>query len=302
MKLGKWTGFLMCVFFRPVSAANLPDLINHLESVPSAEAYVYQLKDDQDRAMDCLKILSTTQGQYMGISHSFKDGIFSVRLSHSKNLIDWQFLGVLDQHASQPNIWLTENGAYIVAYEKDTPNSCWIRLRFYPDLTHLRRAEFSAERDIQRALALTAEGTPSFESVKLVNNQLNQSEIHLRFHYYKRAKVDRLAEGQLINFCCWKAKPLDAINRQEVQKKLYDWSSWRIALCDADGMPLKELSIETHHGSSSYANPNISWIKNEKGEKKLVVTLFLPYEGNSPKEAGPLLYIVSPSKPFKAIP
>ena len=108
----------MCVFFRPVSAANLPDLINHLESVPSAEAYVYQLKDDQDRTMDCLKILSTTQGQYMGISHSFQDGIFSVRLSHSKNLIDWQFLVVLDQHASQPNIWLTENGAYIVAYEK----------------------------------------------------------------------------------------------------------------------------------------------------------------------------------------
>ncbi len=300
MKLGKWTGFLMCVFFRPVSAANLPDLINHLESVPSAEAYVYQLKDDQDRAMDCLKILSTTQGQYMGISHSFQDGFFSVRLSHSKNLIDWQFLGVLDQHASQPNIWLTENGAYIVAYEKDTPNSCWIRLRFYPDLTHLRRAEFSAERDIQRALAPTAEGTPSFESVKLVNNQLNQSEIHLRFHYYKRAKVDRLAEGQLINFCCWKAKPLDAINRQlekewasgnfgdrdkfnwqgqayylqEVQKKLYDWSSWRIALCDADGMPLKELSIETHHGSSSYANPNISWIKNEKGEKTCCYAVF----------------------------
>ena len=66
---------------------------------------------------------------------------------------------------------------------------------------------------------------------------------------------------------------------QEVQQQPREWNSWRILLASADGMPIKQLSIKTHH--SSVANPNISWI-SDNGQSKLVVTLFLPLEGNSP--------------------
>ena len=320
-----WPVFCFCV---PLFANDLDNLINCLESVPSAETSVYQLRDNQGRSMDCLKVWSMNHGEYMAIYHSFKEGVFSVRLARSKNLLDWQFLVCLDEHASQPNIWQSANGPFIAAYEKDAPNSCWIKLRFYPDYAHLIQAKFSAEYDIQRTLAPTAEGTPSFESVRLIDNQIDQSEIHLRFHYYKRAEVDRLAEGRLTNFRQWEAKPLDQINRQikkqgssgnfgdrdkfnwkekfyylqEVQKTAGDWTSWQVFLCDSGGMPSRKLSIQSHHGSVSYSNPNISWVRNVEGENKLVVTLFLPSEGNAPKESGQLLYVLDPTKFSKATP
>ena len=85
-------------------------------------------------------------------------------------------------------------------------------MRFYADFDSRCEADFAAEYDIQRSLGPTAEGTPSFDSVKLGSNQLSQSEIELRFHYYKDAKVDRLAVGRLVDFRSWQAHPSDQIN------------------------------------------------------------------------------------------
>ncbi len=56
---------------------------------------------------------------------------------------------------------------------------------------------------------------------------------------------------------------------QEVQQQPREWNSWRILLTSVDGMTVKQLSIKTHCGSVSYANPNIS----DNGQSKLVVLM-----------------------------
>ena len=37
---------------------------------------------------------------------------------------------------------------------------------------------------------------------------------------------------------------------QEVQQQPREWNSWCILLTSADGMPIKQLSIKTHHSSA----------------------------------------------------
>ena len=64
-------------------------------------------------------------------------------------------------------------------------------------------------------------------------------------------------------------------------------------------MPIKKLSINTHSGSTAFANPTATWVTDSMGHRKLVVTLFLPSESNSPKEAGELIYVIDPSRKMK---
>jgi hypothetical protein len=84
---------------------------------------------------------------------------------------------------------------------------------------------------------------------------------------------------------------------QETQRNRNDWSSWRINLCDEKGMPIRTLAIKTDKHSRAFANPNATWVTDSHNQQKLVITLFLPSEGNAPEEAGTLLYVInSPSK------
>ena len=308
-----------------VVSAGVDRLIRHLESVSTSESHAYRLRDDKRRPMDCLKLFQAGDDQYMGLYHTLRKGVFSIHLAHSTDLLHWAHVKSLDAHASQPTIWQCDNGAYFLAYEKDAPNSCWIRLRYYDDLANLCDGDFKRQFDIPRTLAPTAEGTPSFESVRLTENMLGKSEIRIRFHYYKDAHVDRLAKGTLTNFESWRAECSEQINAelekrgstgnfgdrdkfmwngksfylQEVQHRRGDWSSWRVFLCDDRGMPIKRLSINTHSESTAFANPTATWVTDSMGRGKLVVTLFLPSEGNSPKEAGELIYVIDPYREMK---
>jgi hypothetical protein len=74
-----------------------------------------------------------------------------------------------------------------------------------------------------------------------------------------------------------------------------DWSSWRLCLCDRHGTPIRTLTVQTHDGSTAFSNPTATWITDANKQPKLVVTLFLPSEGNSRAEAGTLLYVVDPN-------
>lgn len=151
MFLRKWKILLMLFLFHHMHhslSSELELLIKVLESVPNSEAYVYQLRDDQQKTMDCLKVFQRAEGQHIGVSHSLQNGVFGIRLSCSDDLLNWTYVNTLDIHASQANIWPTENGAYLLAYEKDAPNPCWIRLRFYADFDSLCEADFAAEYDI----------------------------------------------------------------------------------------------------------------------------------------------------------
>jgi hypothetical protein len=307
-----------------MNAAGNEYLVERLESVSKAEIRTYQLKTTQGRRMDCLKVFqplgSEYHGVYFGLYHRLENGVFNIRLATSTDLKTWQDIKTLDEHASQPTVYSGDDGRVLVAYEKDAPNSCWIRLRSYDDLTHLQEGTFSREFDIQRSLAPTAEGTPSFESVTMGQGGVGDSEIRLRFHYFKDVRVDQLAFGTLTDFNSWKSESSDKINEalikngwlgnlgdrdrfnwgektyylQETQGKRSDWSSWRINLCDSQGMPIRTLQFQTDRQSTSFANPNATWVRNATHQRQLVVTLFLPSEGNHANEAGTLLYVLRP--------
>jgi hypothetical protein len=307
-------------------AADTDRLISHLESVPSAEASVYQLKDSNGARMDCLKVFQGVgdeyAGVYYGVYHNLTNSVLVAHLARSTDLLNWTHVTALDTHASQPTIRACDGGAYVLAYEKDAPDSVWIRMRFYKNLQDLLRGQFQKQFDIPRTLAPTAEGTPSFESVQLSDNGIDTSEIQIRFHYYKNRDVDQLARGTLKDFKAWEAEPLAEINSelrnkgwlgnlgdrdrlmwqgrayylQEIQQARGDWSSWRLCLCDDKGMPIRTLSIRTHKGSTAFSNPSATWITDSQKQRKLVVTLFLLSEGNPSAEVGTLLYAVNPSK------
>lgn len=321
---------LLAVVLSSCCMAGEPDaLLEQLESVPTAVVHAYQLRDNNGRSMDCLKVLQPRSESYngvYGVYHSRQDGVFSIHLARSMDLLNWTHVTPLDEHASQATIWQCDSGAYFVAYEKDEPNSVWIRVRFYKDLSDLRSGTHGREFDIPRTLAPTAEGTPSFESVTLPQDNLDMSRIELRFHYFKEARVDQLAGGTLTNFKSWKAESLDDNNAelirrgwrgnlgdrdkftwkersfylQEVQRTRGDWSSWRVCLCDEEGMPIRVLSIRTHSGSAAFSNPSATWITNSKGQRVLAITLFLPSDGNDRDERGTLMYAIAPSDTLNA--
>ncbi len=259
---------------------------------------------------------------YFGVYHNYRQGVLLTHLARSTDFLNWTHLVALDEQASQPSIYPCEGGAYLLAYEHDEPNSVWIRIRYYEDLAALSTAKHQRQFDVPRSLAPTAEGTPSFESVKIGSKGIGSSEIKFRFHYYKDGDVDQLAHGTLTDFQSWKAWPADDLNSelidhgwqgnlgdrdkflwndqtyylQEIQRTKNDWGSWRLSLCDASGMLLQVLSVQTHRGSASFSNPHATWVSDATNHKKLVVTLFLHSKGNPAEERGVLLYVIDPSK------
>lgn len=309
--------FLSPTFTGPTVSGN-DKLINLLSSVPDASVHRYQLRDNQGRSMDCLKVFQDRSGRIMGLYHTRRDGVFSVHLAATTDLRAWTHVAVLDAHASQATIWCCDNGGFLLAYEKDAPNSCWMRLRYYQNSQALCHGKQQHQFDISRTLAPTAEGTPSFETVTMKNGDPLQSEIKLRFHYFQNIHVDQLARGVLKNFRHWRATPSPGLNAafkklgghgnlgdrdkfmwrgkayylQEVQGRRHDWRTWRVYLCDARGMPIKQLPVRTHKGSVSFCNPNATVLTDKSGKKKLAVTLFLPSEGNAPAESGELIYVL----------
>jgi hypothetical protein len=304
-------------------AEDREDLTEKLENIPGSVKHAYGLHDNDGRGMDCLEVFQPAgrSGDYAGvygIYHHLKDGVFSVHLAHSLDLIHWTHIIALDSHASQAAIEETADGGFLLAFEKDAPNSCWMRLRFFQNLTQLKTAKFAKEFDIQRSLAPTAEGTPSFESVKMSGDQIDKSQITLRFHYFEDTRVDQQALGTLTNFKSWTATPLKKISEalkkaggrgnlgdrdrftwrkqnyylQEVQGIRNDWSSWRVYLCDRDGLPLQQLKLKSHNQATAFANPSVTHISDETGHRRMVITMFLLSEGNSPSERGQLLYVI----------
>ena len=319
---------LWCLAEAGVASADDTDLLTrHLESVPAAELSVYGLKDSLGQRMDCLEVFqapaAASAGVYYGVYHTPQAGAFVTHLARSTDLRSWSHLTALDTHASQPAVHPCSDGSFLVAYEHDEPNSVWIRLRWYRNLADLEGGRHDRQHDIHRTLAPTAEGTPSIESVTGLEHGIDSAEIGLRFHYYKDGQVDQLAAGVLTDFRSWKASPADTINArliadgwlgnlgdrtrftwrdktfylQEIQRRKGDWSSWRVCLCDASGMPIRPLAIATHGRATAFSNPSATWVLDAHLRRRLVVTCFLPTEGNPPAEAGTLLFVVAPSAP-----
>lgn len=292
-------------------------LVALLTNVPNATAHRYRATDEHGRTLDCLKIIELGPGDYLGVYHTLRDREFQLHLGRSTNLLHWSHRAVLDQRASQGAIWHGPRGDFLLAYEVNVPKAVIIRLRHYANLDALLNARFDREFDLPRTLAPTAEGTPSFERVQL-EGDLATSRIDLRIHYYLEQKVDRAARGTLLGFTNWTARPDPEIDEtlygygvqgnigdrdefrfagrkfliQEGQFRPGDWATWEIYLIDEADMNAVPLRVRTHGGSRSFANPNVTRLRDPAGKWCLAVTLFLPSQGNARGEAGTLIYVV----------
>jgi len=300
-------------------SSNWKELARTLEDIPKAELHQFGLRDDDGRTMDCLEVIQPSKRlELLGFYHTFKNGAFSVHLAKSKDFNKWTHVTELDSHASQASIHQAKDGSFLMAYEKDAPNSCWIRIRHYENRAALTLGKFTKEIEIPRSLAPTAEGTPSFESVIIPDGNLSKSTIKLRFHFYKNARVDQLASGTLTNFKNWKATPSQKLNAafkklgglgnlgdrdpfkwngekyylQEIQGKVGDWGSWGIYLCDREGMPLKKLAFKTPRNATAFSNPSVSSIRTLTGEEQLLFSSFIHSRGTKPGEKGQVFSLI----------
>ncbi len=290
----------------------LETLTAYLGNARGALLACYGLHDNTGKTLDCLKLVPMGKNEFLGVAHCLVEGVFHLRLVHSTNLINWEYVTTLDTHASQGELITLADGSFWLAYEHDEPNSCFIRLRHYASRTALEKGKFLREHTLGRTLAPTAEGTPSFENI-------GNDTIRLRFHYYRNGDVDRAASGTLSGTGSWNTQPEAALSAvieafgvrgniggrckltlgkqsfylQEGQKTKNDWASWGIYLMPTPPTRAVKIPIQTHKGSTSFANPFACALP----DGRIVVTFFLQSEGNAPGEAGSLLYVLPPPPP-----
>jgi hypothetical protein len=172
-------------------------------------------------------------------------------------------------------------------------------------------------------LSACNEGTPSIRQLSL-DAGVDASRIELGLHYHRDCQVDRQARGTLTGFRTWTAATdpeLDAAVERaaaaagqriggnigdrdhlrhlgrdydliEAQGRRGDFATWRVYLYDRAAGTARQLHIVTHRGSTAFANPTATMLRDPTGRASLMATLFLPMEGAAPGEAGSLLYLV----------
>ncbi|WP_405878636.1 hypothetical protein OG747_08385 [Streptomyces sp. NBC_01384] len=69
-----------------------------------------------------------------------------------------------------------------------------------------------------------------------------------------------------------------------------DFGSWRTYAYDPMTGRADRLTIRTHGGSRSFANPSATSLTDPDGHPALLVSLFVPREGAAPGESGQLVY------------
>jgi hypothetical protein len=172
-------------------------------------------------------------------------------------------------------------------------------------------------------LSACNEGTPSIRQVSF-DAGVDASKIELGLHYHRNCQVDRQARATLTGFQAWTATTnpqLDAAVERaaaaageqiggnigdrdhlryrgkdydlvEGQGRRGDFASWRVYLYDRSAGTTQQLNIVIHGGSTAFANPTATVLRNPAGRQAVMLTLFVPMEGAAPGEAGSLLYHV----------
>ena len=287
-----------------------------LENVPGADAARYTARDDRGLSLDALKVIPSPPSGYVGVYHSYVNGIFYVRVATSTDLVNWRYRATLESSASQPTIARLSDGSYLVAYEKAASGRSNLRFRAYRTLSNLTAGSYFRQFDAPRTLSSRHEGTPSISSAQMTGT-LSRSQISVGFHYYSTAKtVDRQGKGVLTNFASWKTSYAPELNQAfnpepggnigdrdhltfegyqftliEAQSVKSDWSSWRVYLYDHLAQRIYPLNIRTHGGSFAFGNPTATQVVTPDGRNALAVTLFLFGEGAAANEAGPLVFV-----------
>ncbi len=298
------------------------DLLSIVQDVRAADGYRYDAKDSAGNRMDTLKIIDNPEGGYLGVYHSPDSVDFTVHVATSNDLIHWQYQSDLSSHASQPTLVSLPEGSFLAAWEADNrpklPWKSWVHIQSYKNLDDLLAGKGGRGFDAPHTLVPPdggAEGTPNIYSVTLAPD-LAHSIIDLGFHYYKDFTVDRQARGTLVNFSTWTTREEKELNLAieshhiggniggrdclifrgvrynliEGQYTFSDFGSWRTFIYDWRTGKDTELTIRTHGGTASFANPKWSLVKGPAGKPALVMTVYLPSQGSAPGEAGELVY------------
>jgi hypothetical protein len=290
-----------------------------LGDVRAAAAFRYDARDSLGNRMDTAKVIASPAGGYLAVYHSGR----VCHLATSSDLMEWTHMGVIDEPATQPTIATTPDGGLLTATEFDDGHGGRLRVHHWPTLEALLRGRPARQFLAARTLSACNEGTPSITRIAF-GADADATTIDIRFHYHRDCRVDRQARGTLTGFRRWTASTdptLDAaIERAaaaaggrvggnigdrdhlryqgrsydlvEAQGREGDFGTWRVYLHDRSAGTARRLEIVTHGGSTAFANPTATLLRDPSGREALMVTLFLPGEGAAPGEAGSLLYYV----------
>jgi hypothetical protein len=288
----------------------------------TAATFRANVRDNLGNGMDALDVIAAppslgVPGRYIGVSHTLVAGVFRTKLATSDDLVIWTYRADLDSHASQPTITALPDGGFVLAVERDRPDPQWVSvnnlvLRHYASWAALVAGAFDREVDLPRSLAPTAEGTPGLDVRRW--NGIDDSEIAIRFHYFKDINVDRQASGVLTNFSAagWAPQPDAAVNSLfvslgtrgnlgdradllfeghafavlEAQSIKSDFGSWRFYLYDRERNEARLLALRLPAGSYALGNPTVRQLTGPTGLPLLFISGFAFSQGSGPGEAG----------------
>jgi len=291
-----------------------------LGDVRAAGVVRYDARDSAGNRMDTAKVIGDPAGGYLAVYHSGE----VCHLATSDDLMEWTHRAVVDEPATQPTIAAIAGGGLLTAAEFNDGHGGRLRIRHWPTLDALLAGRPTREFLAPRTLSACNEGTPSIRRVGLDGGP-DGSRIELGFHYHRACQVDRQARGTLTGFRIWTTATdpeLDAAVERaaaaageriggnigdrdhlrhlgrdydliEAQGRRGDFATWRVYLHDRTAGTTERLEIVTHKGSTAFANPTATPLRDPAGREAIMVTMFLPLEGAAPGEAGSLLYLVA---------
>ena len=297
-----------------------------LGDVRAASVFRYDARDSLGNRMDTAKVIPSPAGGYLAVYHS--DEV--CHLATSADLMTWTHRVVVDEPATQPTIAGTRDGGLLTAAEFNDGHGGRLRVRYWANLEELLAGRPEREFLAPRTLSACNEGTPSIQQADL-DAGVGASRIELGFHYHRDCRVDRQARGTLSGFRSWSAarypeldvaieRAAAAVGEQvrgnigdrdhlryrgqdydlvEAQGRRGDFATWRVYLYNRSAGTAERLEVVTHGGSTAFANPTATLLRDPAGRDALMVTLFVPMEGAAPGEAGSLLYLVPVSQQMR---
>jgi hypothetical protein len=251
----------------------------------AAAAHRYGARDSLGYRMDTAKVIQSPAGGYLAVYHSGR----VCHLGASTDLMRWTHRAVVDEPATQPTIAIAPDGGLVTAAEFDDGHGGRLRIRYWPTLGALLEGRPAREFLASRTLSACNEGTPSIRRI-VFDPDVDASTIELGFHYHRRCRVDRQARGTLRGFAHWAAAADPALD-----------GSWRVYLVDRSAMTAQRLEVVTHGGSTAFANPTATCLRDPSGRDAVMVSLYLHVEGAAAGEAGSLLYYVPVDEPAPPI-
>ena len=307
-----------------------------IEQLPCASTgrIAYSAYDSGGAQLGALDPIDDPRGGYLGVYHSptgpsagAGQSRFAIMLGHSRDLIHWTRIQVLDPSGATDPTLRAIPGApgYLLAYEKRATGRGVdvIGVRYYADLTALLAGRVGAETDLPLVLSTFNDGTPSLQAIDWRGSPA-RSAIALGFHYETaragdRPGNDREALGVLRGLRHLTAEPdraTDALldraglagshgdRRQftfaghlwrvyEAQARGGDYGSWHVLLDDVAGGRLIPLSLRAPEGTvaTSFGNPTAQLLRAPSGRgAALVVTMFVFGSGGAAASAGELVY------------